>query len=119
MLARQFSQLPTRSASDAQLSSGYPTPIVPAPISPQVQVNPAKPLTSHQDQLAMRLVLVGGVLFSGALCVLAGALMARSKPVTPVVAPSPSPSPSPAVIVIPAPPSTPDRGGCQLLCFGG
>jgi hypothetical protein len=117
MLARQFSQLPTRSASDAQLSSSYPTPIAPAPIVPQVQVNPAKPVTSHQDQLAMRLVLLGGVLFSGALCVLAGVFMARSKPVTPVVAPSPLPSP--AVIVIPAPPSTPDRGGCQLLCFGG
>lgn len=117
MLARQFKQLPMRSVGGGV--PNLPTPIAPAPIVPQVQVNPVKPAAaSRQDPLAMRLVLLSIVLFSGALCVLAGVLLARPKPVAPVVAPSPSPSPSPAVIVIPAPP-TPDRGGCQLLCFGG
>lgn len=115
MLVKQSNQLPI--APDARFSSGYPTTIAPAPIVPQVQVNPAKPSAPHQDQLAVRMVLLGAVLFSGALCMLAGVLLSRPK-VAPVVAPSPTPSPSPAVIVIPAPPA-PDRGGCQLLCFGG
>jgi hypothetical protein len=116
MLVRQFNQLPTQSVRGGVLNP--PTTIAPAPIVPQVQVNPAKPVASHQDQLAVRLVLLGLVLFSSALCVLAGVLLARPKPVAPVVTPSPTPSPSPAVIVIPAPPA-PDRGGCQILCFGG
>lgn len=110
---KQSSQL-VRSSLEGQLL-GNP-PIIPAPIVPQVQVNPAKPSASHQDQLAVRMVLLGAVLFGGVLCMLAGVLLSRPK-VAPTATPSPTPSPSPAVIVIPAPPA-PDRGGCQLLCFG-
>jgi hypothetical protein len=116
MLVRQSSQFSTRSALGGRSPSGYPSTIIPTPIVPQVQVNPARPVVSHQDQLAVRLVLLGVVLFSGALCVLAGTLMSRPKSVAPMA--TPTPSPSPAVIVIPAPPA-PDRGGCQILCFGG